>query len=138
MWEYILASTYRDQYGDAHVSTIPELVAQYNRNHTTAFVGQADGWIRGPDSVLFHIKTLDGMCGVLVAHKLSVASEQVPTVYPLLEWMAKNGNYTFMMMSNVTGPRLNAWKAQGFTTMHAFRNRRTNNLVELLIKPVPH
>lgn len=143
MWEYILASEKprkRNEWGgldgDGFFSIV-ELVEQFNRMNKTSFMGQMDGWLKHEDLGSCHIKTLDGMCGVLIAHKLSIHSRNVRGFYPLLEFMAKKGNYTYMMMSNIAGgDRLAAWKNEGFTTMLGFRNKRTQNAVELIIKAV--
>jgi hypothetical protein len=144
VWEYLLVSrkpSFRDEDGNVHAGayyTFPELVEQFNKANATAFRGTPDGWVRHNELGSCHIKTLDGMCGVLIAHKLVINSQNVPQWYPLLEFMAQQGNYTYITMSNVVGDRLRAWKNQGFTRMLEFQNRRTLNNVELLIKKVPY
>lgn len=144
MWDYILADqkpNRRDEFGVLYNDgfySIPELVEQFNKINKTAFAGTNDGWLRETDLGTCHIKTLDGMCGVMIAHKLNIPNYCVPNWYPLLEFMAKKGNYTYITMSNVVGDRLTAWKKEGFETMLAFRNKRTANQVQLLIKQVPY
>ena len=144
MWEYILASekpSKRTEFGLVNEGfyTIPELVEQFNEKHKTQFRGLEEGWLRHFDDGNCHIKTLDGMCGVLIAHKLAIHSYNVGRWYPLIEFMAKKGNYTYMMMSNIVGgDRLAAWKEQGFTPLLGFRNKRTDNRVEIIYKAVPY
>lgn len=142
MWEYILAEYKfrKNAYGETvndGLYSIPELVDQFNKINQTAFIGITDGWLRHNDFGSCHIKTLDGMCGVLIAHKLNINSRNVNEFFPLIQFMAKKGNYTYMMMSNVArGDRIAAWKAVGFKQLFAFKNKRTLNDVELLIRPV--
>lgn len=139
MWEYILASP-RPQVaqGLAQYFNIPQLVEMYNEANNTSYRGQEDGWLKHEERGQCHIKTLDGMCGVMMAHKLTIRSEHIPHFYRLLEYMAQKGNYTYIMMSNIVGgERLATWKARGFESILSFRNRRTHNDVEVVIKQVP-
>ena len=134
-WNYILADTRprAELMKNRDLSTyysLSELVEQYNLKHKSQCVAtKFDGysWLTSRNHGQCYIKTLDGMCGVLLIYGFQgMPSSSIATMWhPLLQFLAEKGNYTKMMMSDLPGETLNEWKKLGYETISSFTNKRT-------------
>ena len=82
------------------------------------------------------VKTLNGMCGVMLIYSLQIhlmTQKDIAFLVQLAQW----GGYTYIMATNITGGNYEkTLKDFGFEIVKDFTNKRTSNPVAIFMKPV--
>lgn len=85
----------------------------------------------------FYVKTLNGMCGIMLVSDMWFNPSNFTKCFNAIDGLAKAGNYTYIMMTHrAKNEYVEAALKHGYVSMKAFRNRRSGNNVEVLMKEV--
>lgn len=129
-WEYIRAKLNTET---KEFYTLMELIELYNKTNHTNFILFGEDGISLPYAGRINVKTMDGMCGVLIIFNIMVAFDSFAPWQALIKFLAVSGNYTKIMVSHVNPNMINTWYTLGYKSISSFRNKRTHNDVQILV-----
>lgn len=140
-WEYICAQ--RDdavKHNDIYY-TLQQLVEQYSGQSGVKFDEKNGAITLYSYYSAFCVKTLDGQCSTMIAYSFSISPDRrvdfLSKCLPLLDFLAKAGGYSQIMVSNISGsPITNFFRENGYRCINTVYNRRTGSTIEILVKDV--
>ena len=86
--------------------------------------------------VQFLLTNFPGLCGTLILYNLNGGRTLHSETHAFIRAMAHAGNYTRLMFSHVWPETLQNFKDNGYVIVDSYKNRRTDNPVEVLARDV--